>query len=112
MYGDDHRRNIAAVDPDGHWPSPLGGLGEKRMSFSKIAAPGQVRARRFGTAFRCLGILLVLHPGPGGAASPSPDAAEIRVAKALTIAQASPVRAGAATSGIPPSTPCRGCRPS
>src|SRR5262252_1442829 len=83
------------------------------MSFSKIASPpGRVRTRLI-TALRCLGTLVALHAGSGRATVALPPvSAGIRVAEALTIAQASPVPAGAGTpatsaavdtvSGMPP----------
>src|SRR6516165_4029566 len=83
------------------------------MSFSKIPSPpGRVRTRRLITALRCLGTLVALHAGSGRATvAPPPDSAGIRVAEALTIAQASSVPAGATAaapaavdtvSGMPP----------
>ena len=84
------------------------------MSFSKIPSPpGRVRTRRLITALRCLGTLVALHAGSGRATVALPPvSAGIRVAEALTIAQASPIPAGAGTpatsaavdtvSGMPP----------
>jgi YVTN family beta-propeller protein len=72
------------------------------MNFRRLPRRARPRAQRFRAALCCLGGLLGLHPGTGGAAiSAPPGAAVLRVQGVLTMAQAAAVPAGAAPSGMP-----------